>query len=270
MTQEQPPEGDNQSQFSATEHRIAIAFSSAVLVTLIVLTLYPRAIGRETLAIVRLLAASFAGISGYLFAGHLGLEAKTPFNKTQIRATGAFTAFIIVFLFFLYGLPASQRLDQSSSHRAVISELQIEAEALKNSSSNELVSVLNLRAEHTLEMMENEKQKALASIRSGNGHALEAEYVREHEAMRELFIELHNKNIEAIESGQMSASYEITLEIHHLLWLRTRNTFWSAFAERDLLYGLTFDGVETYAELYPGERPKNLATEYSNQLEEIW
>lgn len=217
-----------------------------------------------------MLAASFAGISGYLFADHLGLEAKTPFSKTQIRATGAFTAFIIVFLFFLYGLPVSQRLAQGSNHRAVAPESQIDAEALKNSSSNEVINVLSLRAERTLEMMENEKQKALASIRSGNGHALEAEYIREHEAIRELFVELHNKNIEAIESGQMSVSHEITLEIQHLLWLRTRNIFWSAFAERGFLYGLTFSGVETYAEFYPGDRPKNIDPGYSKQIEEVW
>lgn len=51
MTQEQPPKGDNQSQISATERRVAISFTSAVLVILIALILYPRAIGRDTLAI---------------------------------------------------------------------------------------------------------------------------------------------------------------------------------------------------------------------------
>ena len=58
-----------------------------------------------TLAIIRFLAAIFAGISAYFFTGGLGLEAKIPFSKTQLKATGAFAAFIVVLLIFFYGIP---------------------------------------------------------------------------------------------------------------------------------------------------------------------
>ena len=64
-----------------------------------------------TLAIVRFLAAAFAGISGYLFSGNLGLEAKIPWNKTQIRATGTFAAFVVVLLLFFYGVPGIEEPD---------------------------------------------------------------------------------------------------------------------------------------------------------------
>ena len=60
-----------------------------------------------TLAIVRFLAATFAGISGYLFSGNLGLEASVPLNRTQIRATGAFAAFVLVLFLFFVGVPSS-------------------------------------------------------------------------------------------------------------------------------------------------------------------
>ena len=90
---------------SYAERGIALAFAGAVLVTFIVLVLNPRLMNGGTLAIVRFLAATFAGIAGYLFAGNLGLEAKVPLNKTQIRATGAFAAFVLVLFIFFVGVP---------------------------------------------------------------------------------------------------------------------------------------------------------------------
>ena len=63
----------------------------------------------RTLAIVRFLAATFAGISGYFFSGNLGIEAQVPLNKFQIRATGAFATFIITFFFFFVGIPSSSQ-----------------------------------------------------------------------------------------------------------------------------------------------------------------
>jgi len=90
---------------SYAERGIALAFAGTVLVTFIILVLNPRLMNGGTLAIVRFLAAIFAGIAGYLFAGNLGLEAKVPLNKTQIRATGAFAAFVLVLFIFFVGVP---------------------------------------------------------------------------------------------------------------------------------------------------------------------
>ena len=56
------------------------------------LTLHPK---RRFLA--ALIAALFALLS-YLFFGYLGLEKKLPFRKLQIRAGGAFAAFIVVLI----------------------------------------------------------------------------------------------------------------------------------------------------------------------------
>ncbi len=92
---------------SWVERGIALALGIVVLLTLIVLVLNPRSMDGGTLAIVRFLAATFAGISGYLFSGNIGLEARIPLNKTQIRATGAFAAFIIVLFLFFVGVPDS-------------------------------------------------------------------------------------------------------------------------------------------------------------------
>ncbi|MCG6138064.1 MAG: hypothetical protein MET45_26110 [Nostoc sp. LLA-1] len=113
MSEEKPSRQNNSfQQISATERGIALALAVAVLVTFIVLILYPRKMDGGTLAIVRFLAATFAGIAGYLFTGNLNLEAKMPLNKTQVRATGAFAAFVLVLFVFFFGVPASSS-DQS-------------------------------------------------------------------------------------------------------------------------------------------------------------
>ncbi|BDI19424.1 hypothetical protein ANSO36C_52260 [Nostoc cf. commune SO-36] len=96
------------SQISPAERGIALAMALAVLTVFIVLVLNPRAMQGSTLAIIRFLAAIFAGISGYFFTGSLGLEAHVPLNKTNIKAGGAFAAFVFVFLLFFYGVPASE------------------------------------------------------------------------------------------------------------------------------------------------------------------
>ncbi|MBN4000764.1 COR domain-containing protein [Nostoc sp. LPT] len=99
-------------QISPAERGIALAMALAVLIVFIVLVLNPRAMEGGTLAIIRFLAAAFAGISGYLLTGSLGLEAYVPLSKTNIKATGAFAAFVLVLLLFFYGVPASENSDK--------------------------------------------------------------------------------------------------------------------------------------------------------------
>lgn len=55
---------------------------------------------------LRFLAATLAGIAGYLFSGNLRLEAKIPLNKTKVRATRAFAAFALVLILFYVGVPS--------------------------------------------------------------------------------------------------------------------------------------------------------------------
>jgi CDP-diglyceride synthetase len=104
MSEEDPK---SSAQVSAAERGIALALAVAVLVVFIFLVLSPRTMDGGTLAIVRFLAATFAGIAGYLFSGNLGLEAKMPLNKTQIKATGGFAAFVLVLFLFFVGVPPS-------------------------------------------------------------------------------------------------------------------------------------------------------------------
>ncbi|UBF23777.1 hypothetical protein K9N68_18625 [Kovacikia minuta CCNUW1] len=114
MSEEQPPGGgDSSPKISPTERGIGLALAVAVLLTFIVLVLNPRSMDGGTMAIVRFLAATFAGIAGYLFSGNLGLEAKIPWSKTQIRATGAFAAFVLVLFLFFVGVPGLDDTDKS-------------------------------------------------------------------------------------------------------------------------------------------------------------
>ncbi|RCJ41185.1 hypothetical protein A6770_08860 [Nostoc minutum NIES-26] len=107
MSDNQQPENNKPSpQNSPAERGIALGMAVIVLLLFVILVLFPRATeSGTTLAIVRFLAATFAGIAGYLFAGTLGLEAQVPLNKSSIKATGAFAAFVIVLLLFFYGVP---------------------------------------------------------------------------------------------------------------------------------------------------------------------
>ncbi|MEH2256825.1 COR domain-containing protein [Nostoc sp.] len=120
MTERSKPEENSQpevhrpsSQVSPAERGIALGMALAVLVLFIVLVLYPRAMESGTLAIIRFLAAVFAAISAYIMSGSLHLEAYVPLSKTYIKATGAFAAFVLVFLLFFYGIPASENSDKS-------------------------------------------------------------------------------------------------------------------------------------------------------------
>jgi len=95
---------------SSAERGIALAMALIVLIAFIVLILYPRSMNGNALAIVRFLASAFAGIAGYLVSGDLGLQASIPFmkTKTRVKATGAFAAFVLVFLLFYMGVPTSE------------------------------------------------------------------------------------------------------------------------------------------------------------------
>ena len=103
--QPQQAEHNSSSHISPAERGIALGMAVAVLGTLIILVLYPRALESQTMAIVRFIAASFAGIAGYLFSGTLDVRGKIPLTETQFRAAGGFAAFIVVFLLFFYGVP---------------------------------------------------------------------------------------------------------------------------------------------------------------------
>jgi hypothetical protein len=109
LPQSQSSNQNPKSHISAFERVISLVMAFAIIVTFIVLVLYPRTLDSQTMMIVRFMAASFAGLVGYLFSGTLELSGNIPLTKTQIRATSAFASFIIVFLLFFYGAPNSNQ-----------------------------------------------------------------------------------------------------------------------------------------------------------------
>jgi hypothetical protein len=119
----------------------------------------------------------------------------------------------------------------------------------------ELAAVLELRKDAIIRMMEDAKQSALKSFRSGDGrrteHASEEELVSHLDAIRSLFLQLHRQNVDALLSGQIGISHELTAQIHTLLWVRKRNTFWSAHAWPNASYKVNFDSEEAISVLYP-------------------
>lgn len=94
------------------ERIVSLLFALLVLATLIYLAFNPQS-NSGTLAIVRFLAAIFAGIAGYSFTGSLDLQ--TSFDKTQVKAAGGFAAFVLVLLIFFVGIPQVGSPDNGQS-----------------------------------------------------------------------------------------------------------------------------------------------------------
>ena len=142
-------------------------------------------------------------------------------------------------------------------------------------SSKELIDLLNQRASRIVETMESEKQKAVASLREGKGRAsrspeAEAEFLQELDNTQKLFIQLHEKHIEAIKNGKLGLAHDIVSDIHYLLWVRQRNLFWEAYAIPSASYSLDFPPPNTYVSSYPGEEPSHLSKKFPKQLAAIW
>ena len=100
----QPPPSRNPNW----ERIVAVVLAAFVIVIFVILVFYPPERIRETLPIIRFLAAFAAGASASLFAGSLDLESTLPVSKTQIRAAGGFATFILVFFLFLWGIGDSE------------------------------------------------------------------------------------------------------------------------------------------------------------------
>jgi hypothetical protein len=85
-------------------------------------------------------AALVAGYSGYLFAGNLGLEGKAPFGKVWVRASGAFAAFIIVFIVFNFiETPESNSVEPTTDD--AVAELLFDASSLTDLSYGEEILI---------------------------------------------------------------------------------------------------------------------------------
>jgi hypothetical protein len=121
----------------------------------------------------------------------------------------------------------------------------------------ELTTVLELRKNTVIRMMEDAKQRALKSFRSGLGRrskfVTEEELVAHLDSMKSLFLDLHRQNVTALIQGQLLVSHELISQIHTLLWIRERNTFWSAHASPLADYAVYFSSEEQIARIYPEE-----------------
>ncbi|AFY68527.1 hypothetical protein Pse7367_0210 [Thalassoporum mexicanum PCC 7367] len=93
---------------SSWERGAGLVLASVVIAAFIVFIFFPPELSGATLAVIRFLAAISAALSAYLFVGDFYAEGKLPFSKLQVRATGAFAAFVLVLLLFYYSLDPSE------------------------------------------------------------------------------------------------------------------------------------------------------------------
>ena len=95
---------------------------------------------------------------------------------------------------------------------------------------DELISILELRKDSILGLMDKTQNQRVSSF---NIHHPREEVISHLETVRSLFLDLHERNIAALGSGQLMLSHELTCQIHALLWVQEHDTFWAEFADRD-------------------------------------
>lgn len=99
-----------------------------------------------------------------------------------------------------------------------------------DTSASELIALLNVRADEILHRMETEESERLTAFRV-NPHASCPKFASEADlrsrmaATRQLFQQLHDKNIQAIKDGQLIVAHDLTRDIHLLLYMRHRELF---------------------------------------------
>jgi hypothetical protein len=160
--------------------------------------------------------------------------------------------------------------DEQREVRSKVVDRNTTSSKLTLSSVEELIQVLETRAETILRQMEHEKCAGGESIRKGRGRLGRKSrgrlgtfffgqlgdgavgFSKEMDAIRALFMDLHEKNKITLRDGQMILSHEITIQIHHLLWVRARNIFWEAYSEA-VAYRVDFGSASSYFNDYPGE-----------------
>ena len=98
-----------------------------------------------------------------------------------------------------------------------------------------LVSLLELRKDAILRKFQDATAAALEFFRAGSGKTsriqTEEELVKQLSKVENLFLELHGKNVEAIQKGQLMLSHELTSHIHAILWLKKHDSddpFWTS------------------------------------------
>lgn len=94
----------NSQNHSPLERVAGLIMAFGVIAAFIYFVANPPEASPYTGPIIRFLAAAAAGYSAYLFVGSLELQGKL-LGKVDIRAAGAFSAFIAVFLLFNFGIP---------------------------------------------------------------------------------------------------------------------------------------------------------------------
>lgn len=108
-----------------------LLFASAILIALIIIVLNSDITNSGLLAIIRFLAAIFAGICGYLFSGNLGLTTNEDSDKLKIQATGGFAAFIITLFLFFIGLPSPDEVNQNELSRKTVNFIENDFQSIK-------------------------------------------------------------------------------------------------------------------------------------------
>jgi hypothetical protein len=139
----------------------------------------------------------------------------------------------------------------------------------------ELIRVLDFRADMVLATMEEHKRNTLKAVAERGaaepGRDLTVAGLSDRlDVFAKLFSELHEQNKRALIEGQFVLSHEITRRIQYLLFELQVDTFWKAFAEPYVQYSVRFPEPWTFASDYPGLAPERLEEEGHPAVEEVW
>jgi hypothetical protein len=115
----------------------------------------------------------------------------------------------------------------------------------------ELITVLNGRADRILRDMDKEDAAAIASIKSGKRAISQANFLTRSRATRALFVDLQRRHVDALRRGDLVAAHEILADIQEVLSHRAYVIF-DAHAPVGL-YALDPRYYEEYSRHYPGK-----------------
>lgn len=122
------------------EQKYALVATGLMSLLLAALIINPEFTNNRTPERVKLLLALAAGSITYMLVGYLGLEAKIPWNKTQIRAASSLIAFSVAIVLSRYGVSSASELFSIAESIAVITGLAIALETYLSQARQEKLS----------------------------------------------------------------------------------------------------------------------------------
>jgi hypothetical protein len=149
---------------------------------------------------------------------------------------------------------------------------------IPNTSVDELIQILKMRASSVSEVLEKEREEMLDRIKNsktkaGSKTQKTTDELQRHlgklDLMREAFLSLHPEHINALKEGKFVLAHEILKKIHELLFNRDPLQV-KLTNEIERTGGYSGVMVFSFPNSYPGPIPKNLSADTARFAQMFW